>query len=272
MISSRSRSDVVLRVQLDRRLPADLRVRAVDRRARPRASVARSRPPRRSPARRSAPPRSATSPSAVAVRPRRSRARRPLWTSATTSGACAGVRDDDRRRRRCRRGSAGDSTSCPATDSTSVRNTSDCAVPDALSCGRNAAPTSSTSVVTIQIGARLRPTRPRDAAPQPAGLRVRRAELRLERPERAAAEQREHGGQERDRGQQRGADADRGDRAEALVRVEVAEQQAQHAEDDRAGRGGDGLDRAAPRRADGASNRSGVSRSSSRNRETSSNA
>jgi hypothetical protein len=51
-----------------------------------------------------------------------------------------------------------DRTSWPRPESTSVRNRSDCVVPLALSCGRNAAPASSTSVVTIQTTRGRAPT------------------------------------------------------------------------------------------------------------------
>ncbi len=66
-------------------------------------------------------------------------------------------------------------------------------------------------------------------------------------PERGPAEQDECGGQEGDGGEEGRGDADRRDRAETAIGVQIRQQQAQHAEDDGARRRGDRLDRASER-------------------------
>jgi hypothetical protein len=78
--------------------------------------------------------------------------------------------------------------------------------------------------------------------------------------------------QERERGEHRDGDAGRGHRPERLVRVEVGEQQRQHAGDDGAARGEDRLEGAAPATPHGASTSLASARSASRKRDTSSSA
>ena len=82
------------------------------------------------------------------------------------------------------------------------------------------------------------------------GLGARLGEVGSDGPECGSAEERENRGQEGHRRQERGHDADRGNRAEAAIGVEVGEQQAQHSEDHRAGRRRDRLDRRSPRNLD----------------------
>ena len=66
-------------------------------------------------------------------------------------------------------------------------------------------------------------------------------------PERDPAEHQQQRGQERDLGQQRGGDADRADRAEAVQRGRLRGQQADHRADHGGGRGGQGRHGAAQR-------------------------
>ncbi len=109
-----------------------------------------------------------TSPSAVPVISASATPRTPSVAASTSSAREASAittAGEPEPPGKCR-----DSTSCPATDSTSFRKMSDSAVPLAFSCGTNAAPTSNTSDVTShtargRLSTRLamRPQRPPDS-------------------------------------------------------------------------------------------------------------
>ena len=76
----------------------------------------------------------------------------------------------------------------------------------------------------------------------PSADRVARGGARPEQDPRALAEHEQQRGQEGERAEQRGRDADRRDRSEAAVGAQVRQQEAEHAGDDGAGTGRDGLD------------------------------